>query len=123
MAPRRCPALPHRRTGIQARGPGLAHAGVGDLAGVSSSRINSARWRSCCFPAGHAVASSASISAASATAASSAGQAAVYLFDQVLDSDMPPELAAIGVMVLVDAKMRTEPIEHLNDLGCLPFGK
>ena len=25
--------------------------------------------------------------------------------------------------VLVDAKMRAEPIEHLNDLGCLPFGK
>ena len=45
------------------------------------------------------------------------------LFDQVLDSDMPPELAAIGVMMLVDAKMRAEPIEHLNDLGCLPFGK
>ena len=69
------------------------------------------------------VASSASISAASATAASSTGQAAVHLFDQVLDSDMPPELAAIGVMMLVDAKMRAEPIEHLNDLGCLPFGK
>jgi hypothetical protein len=61
--------------------------------------------------------------AASTAAASSARQAAVHLFDQVLDSDMPPKLAAIGVMVLVDAKMRAEPIEHLNDLGCLPFGK
>jgi hypothetical protein len=60
---------------------------------------------------------------ASATAASSAGQAAVHLFDQVLDSDMPPELATVGVMMLVDAKMRAEPIEHLNDLGCLPFCK
>jgi hypothetical protein len=59
----------------------------------------------------------------SAATASSARQAAVHLFDQVLDCDMPPKLAAIGVMVLVDAKMRAEPIKHLNDLGCLPFGK
>jgi hypothetical protein len=47
----------------------------------------------------------------------------VQLFDQMLNSDMPSKLAAVGVMVLVDTQLRAEAIEHLNDLGCLPFGQ
>jgi hypothetical protein len=52
-----------------------------------------------------------------ARAASRVRQAAVQLFYQVLDSDVPPKLAAIGIVVLVDAQMSAEPIKHLDDQG------
>jgi hypothetical protein len=56
-----------------------------------------------------------------ALAACDVGQAAVNLFDQVLDRDVACKLAAILVMVLFDAKMGAEAIKHLNDLSRLPF--
>jgi hypothetical protein len=47
----------------------------------------------------------------------------VNFLDQVLDSDMASKLSAILVMVLFDAQMGAEAINHLNDLSCLPFGQ
>jgi len=41
----------------------------------------------------------------------------------VLDSDMLSKIATIGIMVLVDTPMRAEAIEHLDNLGSLPFGQ
>ena len=54
---------------------------------------------------------------------SDVGQAAVNLFYQVLDSDMAPKSTAMIVVVLLDAQMDAEAIQHLNNLGCLPFGE
>jgi hypothetical protein len=45
------------------------------------------------------------------------GQTAVQLFDKMFDSDMPSQLAAILVVVLIDSQPRAEPGEHLDDLG------
>jgi hypothetical protein len=45
------------------------------------------------------------------------GQTAVQLFDKMFDSDMPSQLAAILVVVLIDPQLRAEPVEHLDDLG------
>jgi hypothetical protein len=51
----------HRRSVTRAGGPGLGHDRVGDPLGVSSPRINSARWLRRRVSAGPAVARSASI--------------------------------------------------------------
>ena len=51
------------------------------------------------------------------------GQSALQFFDEVLDSDMLSKIATIGIMVLVDTPMRAEAIEHLDNLGSLPFGQ
>ena len=47
----------------------------------------------------------------------------MQFFDEVLDSDMPSKFATIGIMLMVDSQMRAETVEHLDDLGCLPFGQ
>jgi len=47
----------------------------------------------------------------------------VNLFNQVFDSDMASKPAAMVVMVLLDTQVGAEAIEHLNDLGGLPFGQ
>jgi len=52
---------------------------------------------------------------------SAVGQSAAQFFDEMLDSDVPSQLATIGIMVMVDTQMRAETVEHLDDLGCLPF--
>jgi hypothetical protein len=52
---------------------------------------------------------------------SAVGQSAVQFLDEVLDSDVPAQLATIGIMVMVDTQMRAQTAEHLDDLGCLPF--
>jgi hypothetical protein len=54
---------------------------------------------------------------------SALGQAAVNLFYQVFDSDMSPKPTGMIVMVLLDAQVVAEAIQHLNNLGCLPFGQ
>jgi len=56
-------------------------------------------------------------------AVSALRQSAVQFFDKVLDSDVSTKFATIGIMVMVDTKMRAETVEHLDDLGCLPFGQ
>jgi hypothetical protein len=38
------------------------------------------------------------------------------MFDQVFDGDMPSQLTADLVLMLVDAETGAEPVEHLNDL-------
>jgi hypothetical protein len=47
----------------------------------------------------------------------------VNLFNQVLNGDMPRKFAAILVFVLFDSKILAQSIEHLDDLGGLPFGQ
>jgi hypothetical protein len=45
----------------------------------------------------------------------------VQLFDNVLEGDMPCQLAASLVMVLIDAQPGAKPVKHLDDLsGALP---
>jgi hypothetical protein len=61
-APPALATLPPRRSATRAGGPALRHDGVGDRRrGVSSPRINSARWRRRRVSAGPAVARSASM--------------------------------------------------------------
>ena len=47
----------------------------------------------------------------------------MQFFDKVLDSDVSSKFATIGIMVMVDTQMVAETVEHLDDLGCLPFGQ
>ena len=62
-------------------------------------------------------------SEASCSPVRSIWQAAVQLFDEVFEGDTPPQLAASLVLMLLDAQSRTEPIEHLDDLGCPLLGQ
>lgn len=47
----------------------------------------------------------------------------MQFFDKVLDGDLSSKFATIGIMVMVDTQMRAETVEHLDYLGCLPFGQ
>ena len=41
---------------------------------------------------------------------------AVQFFDEVFDGETLAKLAANLVLMLLDAKTRTEPVEHVDDL-------
>jgi hypothetical protein len=47
----------------------------------------------------------------------------VQLFDKVFDGDIPCQLAASLVIVLIDAQPRAKPVEHLDDLSGALLGE
>jgi hypothetical protein len=47
----------------------------------------------------------------------------VQLLDKVFDCDMPCQLAASLVMVMIDAQPCAEPVEHLDDLSGALLGE
>jgi hypothetical protein len=47
----------------------------------------------------------------------------VQLFDKVLDGDMPCQLAASLVMVVINAHPCPKPVEHLDDLSGALLGE
>jgi hypothetical protein len=47
----------------------------------------------------------------------------VQLFDKVFDGDIPCQLAASLVMVLIDAQPCAKPVEHLDDLSGALLGE
>jgi hypothetical protein len=47
----------------------------------------------------------------------------VQLLDKVFDCDMPCQLAASLVMVMIDAQPCAKPVEHLDDLSGALLGE
>jgi hypothetical protein len=50
-------------------------------------------------------------------------QPAAQLFDNVFNGDMPCQLAASLVMVLIDTQRCAKPVEHLDDLSGALLGE